>query len=78
MTIAPPTARDAGATRAAASVDRTIRLIAKGATSGATCSPELAKGPWEFDRGPGGYGPGSSMGVVIPTGSPRQGQLPAE
>ena len=76
MTIAPPTARDAGATRAAASVDRTIRLITRGTTGGETCSPELAKGPWEFDRGPTGYGPGSSMGDVIPTGSPRQGALP--
>jgi len=72
MTIAPP-ARDV---RAAASVDRSIRLITKGATGGETCSPELAKGPWEFDTGPSGYGPGSSMGDVIPTGSPRQGQLP--
>jgi quinolinate synthase len=76
MTIAPATPRDAGATRAAASVDRTIRLITRGTTGGETCSPELAKGPWEFDRGPAGYGPGSSMGDVIPTGSPRQGALP--
>ncbi|MGB3910698.1 MAG: quinolinate synthase NadA [Pseudolysinimonas sp.] len=40
------------------------------------CSTDLAKGPWEFDAAPG-YGPGSSMGDVIPTGSPRQGELPA-
>jgi quinolinate synthase len=40
------------------------------------CSTDLAKGPWEFDTAPG-YGPGSSMGDVIPTGSPRQGELPA-
>jgi quinolinate synthase len=40
------------------------------------CSTDLAKGPWEFDPVPG-YGPGSSMGDVIPTGSPRQGELPA-
>jgi quinolinate synthase len=79
MTIAPPPpALDAGATRAAASVDRTIRLIATGSTTGEACSPELAKGPWEFDGGPAAYGPGSSMGDVIPTGSPRQGQLPSE
>jgi quinolinate synthase len=79
MTIAPPPpALDAVATRAAASVDRTIRLIATGSTTGEACSPELAKGPWEFDGGPAAYGPGSSMGDVIPTGSPRQGQLPAE
>ena len=54
MTIAPPPpVRDAGATRAAASVDRTIQLISAGTTSGAACSPELAKGPWEFDAGRG-------------------------
>jgi quinolinate synthase len=40
------------------------------------CSTDLAKGPWEFDLTPG-YGPGSSMGDVIPTGAPRQGELPA-
>ena len=58
------------------SIDTTIQLIAAGA-SGSTCSPALAKAPWEFDGTPG-YGPGSSMGDVLPTGSPRQGQLPAE
>ncbi|GAA3872079.1 quinolinate synthase NadA [Leifsonia kafniensis] len=61
-----------------ASVDTTIRLISTGSTAGSTCSPDLAKGPWEFDAGVPGYGPGSSMGDVIPTGSPRQGELPAE
>jgi quinolinate synthase len=39
------------------------------------CSTDLAKGSWEFDATPG-YGPGSSMGDVIPTGAPRQGELP--
>ena len=63
-------------TRAAASVDRTIQLLATGATPGEACTPDLAKGPWEFDGGPAAYGPGSSMGDVIPTGSPRQGALP--
>ncbi|MEO6310107.1 MAG: quinolinate synthase NadA [Leifsonia sp.] len=61
-----------------ASVDTTIRLISTGTASGSTCSPDLAKGPWEFDSGVPGYGPGSSMGDIIPTGSPRQGELPAE
>jgi quinolinate synthase len=42
------------------------------------CAPELADGPWSFDLKAPGYGPGASMGDVIPTGSPRQGQLPAE
>ncbi len=31
----------------------------------------LAVGPWDFDTRPG-YGPGSSMGDVIPTGAPRR------
>ncbi len=74
MTIALP----ADDIRAAASVDRSIRLITAGAASGQTCAPELAKGPWEFDAGTVGYGPGSSMGDVIPAGSPRQGALPRE
>ena len=73
MTIVQPPARDI---RLAASVDRSIRLISKGSSAGSTCAPELAQGPWEFDRGPAGYGPGASMGDVIPTGSPRQGALP--
>ena len=59
-----------------ASVDLAITLISTGAGTGSTCSPDLAKGPWEFDSGPIGYGPGSSMGDVIPAGSPRQGALP--
>jgi len=41
----------------------------------AACTPDLAQGPWTFDAVPG-YGPGSSMGDVIPVGSPRQGELP--
>ena len=59
-----------------ASVDLTIRLIDSGAVAGSTCSPDLARGPWEFDAETPGYGPGSSMGDVLPTGSPRQGALP--
>ena len=43
----------------------------------AACSPDLAQGPWSFDAVPG-YGPGSSMGDVIPVRSPRQGELPQE
>ncbi|CAN5570420.1 quinolinate synthase NadA [soil metagenome] len=45
---------------------------------GETCAPALADGPWTFDLGVPSYGPGASMGDIIPTGSPRQGQLPAE
>ena len=61
------------------SVDTTIQLIRTGAIPGTVCSPDLADGPWVFDRQPEpSYGPGSSMGDIIPVGSPRQGQLPAE
>jgi len=57
-------------------LDTTIRAITNGAAPGETCTDDLAKGPWEFDATPG-YGPGSSMFDVIPTGTPRQGALPA-
>jgi len=56
-------------------LDTTIRAITNGEAPGETCTPDLAKGPWEFDPTPG-YGPGSSMFDVIPTGSPQQGALP--
>jgi quinolinate synthase len=60
-------------------VDTTIQLIRTGKTDGETCSPDLAEGPWVFDLQPApSYGPGSSMGDVIPTGTPRQGQIPEE
>ncbi|MGN7862237.1 quinolinate synthase NadA [Microbacterium sp. 22303] len=58
------------------SVDHALRLIVTGASSESTCTTDLAAGPWNFDTIPG-YGPGSSMGDVIPTGAPRQGELPA-
>ena len=45
---------------------------------GETCNPALADGPWVFDLGLPNYGPGASQGDIIPTGSPRQGQLPEE
>ncbi|WP_150957646.1 quinolinate synthase NadA [Microbacterium testaceum] len=59
------------------SVDHAIQAIVSGASTDATCTTDLAVGPWDFDTRPG-YGPGSSMGDVIPTGAPRQGQLPQE
>ena len=59
------------------SINTTIQLIRTGAVDTPSCSPELADGPWEFDRLPfPTYGPGSSMGDIIPVGSPRQGVLP--
>ena len=61
-----------------ASVNDRIQLIAQGKSDESTCSPSLAKGPWEFDKGTPGYGPGASMGDVIPTGSPVQGGLPED
>lgn len=60
-----------------ASVDHAIQAIVSGASTDPTCATDLAAGPWDFDARPG-YGPGSSMGDVIPTGAPRQGELPAE
>ncbi len=61
------------------SVDTKIKDIVAGISNGALCTTELAEGPWVFDAQPlNSYGPGSSMGDVIPTGSPRQGMLPAE
>ncbi|MFM6974724.1 MAG: quinolinate synthase NadA [Agromyces sp.] len=63
--------------RPTASVDHLIALITSGQTDGSTCTPDLATEPWVID-GREGYGPGSSMGDVIPVGSPRQGALPAE
>jgi quinolinate synthase len=63
----------------ASSVDTQIKEIVSGITNGAVCTTELAEGPWVFDAQPlNSYGPGSSMGDVIPTGSPRQGMLPLE
>ncbi|MDQ1110817.1 quinolinate synthase [Microbacterium testaceum] len=57
------------------SVDHAIQAIVAGASTDATCTTDLAVRPWDFDTRPG-YGPGSSMGDVIPTGAPRQGELP--
>ncbi len=59
------------------SVDHEIQAIVAGRLIAETCNTDLAAEPWTFDTRPG-YGPGSSMGDVIPTGSPRQGELPAE
>ncbi|MEJ6555258.1 quinolinate synthase NadA [Microbacterium esteraromaticum] len=58
------------------SVDHALQAIVSGASLDPTCTTDLAAGPWDFDTRPG-YGPGSSMGDVIPVGAPRQGELPA-
>src|SRR5690606_19125806 len=59
------------------SVDREIQAIVAGALDAEVCNTDLAAAPWNFDSRPG-YGPGSSMGDVIPVGAPRQGELPQE
>ncbi len=56
---------------------------AHAAAAGSTCSPALAKGPWDYDlaealAGTPAYGPGASSADVAPPSTPRQGQLPEE
>ncbi|MDE8588014.1 MULTISPECIES: quinolinate synthase NadA [unclassified Arthrobacter] len=71
------------------SVNTAIQLITReqaekgAAAKGSTCSPALAKGPWDYDlaealAGVPAYGPGASSADPAPAGSPRQGQLPEE
>ncbi|MCY1674403.1 quinolinate synthase NadA [Pseudarthrobacter sp. SL88] len=70
------------------SVNTAIQLITReqaenGAARGSTCSPALAKGPWDYDlaealAGIPAYGPGASSADVAPATTPRQGQLPEE
>ena len=48
-----------------------------------TCSPALARGPWDFDlaealAGVPACGPGASAADAAPASTPRQGQLPEE
>lgn len=65
------------------SVDETIQLIQigqapTGQTPQTTCSTKLSEGPWVWDAELPAYGPGASMGDVLPAGSPHQGVLPVE
>ncbi|TDL41685.1 quinolinate synthase NadA [Arthrobacter nitrophenolicus] len=71
------------------SVNSAIQLITReqaekgAAAKGSTCSPALAKGPWDYDlaealAGVPAYGPGASSADVAPAATPRQGQLPEE
>ncbi len=57
------------------SIATLIENISTGA-AGRTCAPELAHEPWTFDLGVPGYGPGASMGDVLPAASARRGALP--
>ena len=67
-----------------ASVAASVALItadaaARGRASTATCTPELAMPPWEFDAAVlPDYGPGASMHDRAPRNTPRQGGLPEE
>jgi len=71
------------------SVNTAIQLITReqaekgAAAKGSTCSPALAKGPWDYDlaealAGVPAYGPGASSADPAPASTPRQGQLPDE
>lgn len=72
------------------SVNTAVQLITRqqaekgaAAAAGSTCSPALAKGPWDYDlaealAGTPAYGPGASSADVAPPSTPRQGQLPEE
>lgn len=77
ITLQPRPAGDHAVRNLDPSVDHEIQAIVSGKAVGETCNTDLAAAPWVFDTRPG-YGPGSSMGDVIPTGAPRQGELPAE
>ncbi|MEO0049265.1 MAG: hypothetical protein RL556_597 [Actinomycetota bacterium] len=59
------------------SVNARIQLAVKGTKGLSTCSPSLAKGPWEFDNKVPDYGPGASSADSIPASSPVQGVIPA-
>ncbi|HET8878429.1 MAG TPA: quinolinate synthase NadA, partial [Arthrobacter sp.] len=73
------------------SVNTAIQLITREQAEGrktaapalSTCSPALARGPWDFDlaearAGVPGYGPGASSADAAPPSTPRQVQLPEE
>ncbi|AXJ11316.1 quinolinate synthase NadA [Arthrobacter sp. PM3] len=72
------------------SVNTAIQLITReqatamaGGPAANTCSPALARGPWDFDlaealAGVPAYGPGASSADTAPASTPRQGQLPEE
>ena len=77
MTIAPPTTRDADRD-ARRGIRRPHHPAHRDGRDGRArpARPTSRRARGSSTRGPAGYGPGSSMGDVIPTGSPRQGALP--
>src|SRR5213592_2037419 len=57
--------------------------VATGTAAASTCSPALARGPWDYDlaealAGVPAYGPGASSADAAPPSTPRQVQLPEE
>src|SRR3954447_3923159 len=70
------------------SVNTVIQLITReqaeeNTAAASTCSPALARGPWDYDlaealAGVPAYGPGASSADPAPATTPRQGQLPEE
>ncbi|WP_427006996.1 quinolinate synthase NadA [Pseudarthrobacter sp. H2] len=70
------------------SVNTAIQLITReqaeeNTAAASTCSPALARGPWDYDlaealAGVPAYGPGASSADVAPPATPRQVQLPEE
>ena len=64
-------------------ITREQAALAAGRPAASTCSPALARGPWDYDlaealAGVPAYGPGASVADVAPASTPRQGQLPEE
>lgn len=66
------------------SVDSTIQLIRIQEQNGnrpgteSVCNSKLSQDPWVFDAEPPAYGPGASMGDLLPLDAPRQGELPPQ
>ncbi len=64
------------------SVSSTLQLIRIGEQQGRadkkTCSKDLVEDPWTFDSDPHTYGPGASVGDVVPSNTPRQSVIPTE
>ena len=70
------------------SVNGLIQLVTKGGleAGGAAytgspvtvCNSALAEAPWDFDAQEPQYGPGASMGDLVPADVPRQGILPEQ
>jgi quinolinate synthase len=60
------------------SINLNKNLLADSGSKENVCAPEVLLPPWVGADPFVGYGPGSSMGDMIPAGSPRQGAIPQE